>query len=669
MKRQFEIAATAASFDILSNKLYSNPSLAVLRELSTNANDSHIQAGVDLPIKLHLPRQNENYFKIRDFGKGLSETEISCIYCSFFVSTKTDDEGQTGYFGLGAKSPFAISDEFFVTSFQNGEKMVYRMSKDNGIPVYELINKTNTEEQDGIEVLIQDFKAPSNGSYFWEGLAKKFFLSTSFLPEMNLVQDDYDNLIQKRPFFQKNNISFSKESGTLLNVNVAGVGFEVEYSSVSKKLCQYLLNLSSIGIKTINIIANKSDVDITPSREELQFTDKTNLFIENKLKEIINEFDNKDHSDKELFDLQKKISNEDFTNLFKNTSKKILDLQKRISYLPFEISFYKNMRKKRLGYNTYLETYFFNTSNYYYIVDINNISKVLQNSIDLIFKENNKITILYDYLSNFLKNEDTSKASVILTKNPKETKSIFDNIGLNNKCKIVKLNEMLKGENHHREIKVNNKWVTNQSYIIDKYDYVIAKEKNMDFDNSEFICVVCNNYSNTLLSYPNQIHQLLKIFDKENQIYVLRSGSEEWCKKQVETGKAILAKTAISNLEKKYYKELYELKIKNELSKIVAQFRYFSNGIIKYFSTEFVKKPEISKIIEIFEKNDNSFYYKNLCDIELSLKDKKYIQDMNDLLKIEEKLVEKNPILLAVSNYNNNSHTNKIIAQFIEENY
>ena len=44
-ENQFSIEASAKAFMILSDGLYSNKILAVIRELSTNAYDSHVDAG------------------------------------------------------------------------------------------------------------------------------------------------------------------------------------------------------------------------------------------------------------------------------------------------------------------------------------------------------------------------------------------------------------------------------------------------------------------------------------------------------------------------------------------------------------------------------------------------------------------------------------------------
>ena len=146
MESTFNMAATAEAFQILSSNLYSNPKLAIIRELSTNAYDSHRDAGKDDdPFILHLPTPSEQFFYIRDFGTGIPEDLIYNIYVNYFTSTKSDREDQTGYFGLGSKTPFSLVDKYFVTSYSEGKKITYKMEKKNGLPKSDYIAKSCTE--------------------------------------------------------------------------------------------------------------------------------------------------------------------------------------------------------------------------------------------------------------------------------------------------------------------------------------------------------------------------------------------------------------------------------------------------------------------------------------------------------------------------------------------
>ena len=64
----YTIEATAKAFSILADQLYSNKVRAVISELSTNAYDSHVDAGNgSKPFEVHLPSNMEPTFSVRDY--------------------------------------------------------------------------------------------------------------------------------------------------------------------------------------------------------------------------------------------------------------------------------------------------------------------------------------------------------------------------------------------------------------------------------------------------------------------------------------------------------------------------------------------------------------------------------------------------------------------------
>ena len=130
----FSIKASPVAFDILSSKLYSNPILAIVRELLTNAYDSHKAAGKeDVPIKVNIPSYLEPSLIIRDYGLGLSKEDVMEMYTTFFSSTKSDSNDFTGCFGLGSKTPFSYTTSFSVNSYWNGTKYYFIATKKDEI--------------------------------------------------------------------------------------------------------------------------------------------------------------------------------------------------------------------------------------------------------------------------------------------------------------------------------------------------------------------------------------------------------------------------------------------------------------------------------------------------------------------------------------------------------
>jgi len=150
----YTIEATAKAFSILSDQLYSNKVRAVIRELSTNAYDSHVDAGRSAtPFEVHLPSSMEPHFSIRDYGTGLGHDDCMHLYTTYFRSNRTDSNDAVGCMGLGSKSPFAYSDSFTVESFFNGEHRTYNAYKnEEDEPVFALLNTQDTSEPNGLKV-------------------------------------------------------------------------------------------------------------------------------------------------------------------------------------------------------------------------------------------------------------------------------------------------------------------------------------------------------------------------------------------------------------------------------------------------------------------------------------------------------------------------------------
>lgn len=151
---QYTIALTGKTFDVLSSMLYKDPHLAIIRELSCNAYDSHVENGcVDKAFDIHLPNQLEPHFSIRDYGTGMSAEQIDSVYTKFFESTKTHSNDVVGALGLGSKSPFSYTSNYTITSWHGGLKLVYSAFKStDGIPSIALLDVSDSNDPTGLEV-------------------------------------------------------------------------------------------------------------------------------------------------------------------------------------------------------------------------------------------------------------------------------------------------------------------------------------------------------------------------------------------------------------------------------------------------------------------------------------------------------------------------------------
>ncbi len=139
----------------LLTDLYSDAELAVIREYSTNAWDSHVMAGNTNPIEITLPGPFANFFKVRDYGTGLSKDEVVRIYSQYGASTKSDSNDFNGMMGIGSKAALTYTNQFTVTAVKNGVKTIvsFTRNQDNSNSVT-IVAEMPTTESNGVEVTI-----------------------------------------------------------------------------------------------------------------------------------------------------------------------------------------------------------------------------------------------------------------------------------------------------------------------------------------------------------------------------------------------------------------------------------------------------------------------------------------------------------------------------------
>ena len=154
--RSFGIDLSGKAYSILSNDIYTDNPLAVLRELACNAFDSHIAAGTtDKPFEVWLPTSTAPNLIVKDYGVGLSHEAVMTLYPIYFLSDKNHSDEFTGGMGLGSKAPFAYTDQFTVISIHGGLKRTYSCFKNSkGIPGITFVSEEDTSEPTGLEVVV-----------------------------------------------------------------------------------------------------------------------------------------------------------------------------------------------------------------------------------------------------------------------------------------------------------------------------------------------------------------------------------------------------------------------------------------------------------------------------------------------------------------------------------
>ena len=143
---------------LLSSNLYSKPEQSFIREIVSNAWDSHVEAGtIDTPIIIKFTKiGNNTEVTIRDFGTGLSPERFQEVYCNIGSSTKRESNEFIGGFGIGKYSSLACSNTVYITSYYEGKAYIYVMVKSGNSITTNLIIEKLTEEKNGVEVTIKN---------------------------------------------------------------------------------------------------------------------------------------------------------------------------------------------------------------------------------------------------------------------------------------------------------------------------------------------------------------------------------------------------------------------------------------------------------------------------------------------------------------------------------
>jgi hypothetical protein len=254
-------AMTAHIMSVLTD-LYSDSEMAVIRELSTNAWDSHVEAGQTRPIEIRLPNAMNPYYTIRDFGVGLSVDEVERVYSQYGASTKRDSNDFNGMLGLGSKSPLTYTNQFMITARKNGVQIILSVSRmEDGRGGMTVIDTSSTLEPNGVEIQIP----VKHGHRFPEKVAQFF----KYWPQGTVLV----NKQQPQRFEGEEVVPgiFMVPNGkdTIVMGNVAYPALKPLFETQDTDNFGYTRNRNFGVVAFVEI----GDVDFTPNRESLKDKD------------------------------------------------------------------------------------------------------------------------------------------------------------------------------------------------------------------------------------------------------------------------------------------------------------------------------------------------------------------------------------------------------------
>lgn len=309
---KFSITANGKMFKILSSGIYQHKIAAIVRELSCNAFDAHVDAGTScIPFRIILPNSMHQYFEVEDFGVGMDDDAVRRIFTAYGESTKAGSNSYIGAFGLGSKTPFAYTSTFTIRARKDGVERLYSAYMgDDGSPSINLMRQTDTTECNGVKITVPVSNSVDQLRFKYES---QFILS--FFPVAPEVSDpDFTfgstSIAQK---LQKSNIVVEPMS---INSTLYSSAVYAVMGGVCYPVSRYWIstNIQDIKVEYLNKIALKSDsnrlfikfpigtLEPTVSRESLEMTPETETALIAGISEAIDELKVQDQEEIDSFD-------------------------------------------------------------------------------------------------------------------------------------------------------------------------------------------------------------------------------------------------------------------------------------------------------------------------------------------------------------------------------
>jgi len=287
---------------------YSYPISSLIRELTSNATDAHVQlaenqkkAGIDFiekPVIVKLIEKAGNkQIQFVDSGIGMSKKIVSEVYMEYLKTTKDKTNTQQGCFGMGAKTPMTYLNDTpyqMVTRF-NGTELTYMFwyglnAKNLVVPQSSLVSERPTTKDNGttisVPILNNDF------SRFVDGINEQ-------LPYFkNIVYVGEGSELMKTTAEKLNNYTLYEADTFVMRIPDGDNSMDNHYNRLHAVIDQvsYPIDITrceldyslrnSLSVLPIGIRFEIGELTVIDSREQLKYGDD-NI---KKINERINEF-------------------------------------------------------------------------------------------------------------------------------------------------------------------------------------------------------------------------------------------------------------------------------------------------------------------------------------------------------------------------------------------
>lgn len=620
---QFSIAMNAKAFRVLSDTLYQDKIGSLVREISTNAYDGHIMAGnKDEAFQIHLPDNFEPWFSVRDFGVGLSPESIRQVYTTYFMSTKDQSNETVGAFGLGAKTPFAYTDQFTITSVFDGRKTIYSAFIDgSGIPNIAEMHSEESSDRNGVEVKVavkqQDFSAFKNAVAF----QLRFF---KVKPEIiNCDNFQFTSIIEpNKSSIVSDDYVITPSYSELIAIQ-GQIGYVVDRNKILNAVADNkeirALLVSALSIKINFPIGH---IGVTASRENIEYDDRT---VNNIIQKLISMYKDVQQTAEERLEEAKTVWEKvclvrgmyshfkaaakiEFPNLIKTINN---DYQFDLSGLPFLF----NSTSRRYG-----SDYFYRISTKKLTPHDNlaivlvNCSRPLTYVLDKVYRENKENTMITIFIDKKANVEEIKKTI-------SEYLGGFDNFYLHSDyvVKQPRAARVVVSQPKTTQYLITSsggKWNrAHESELPDEFVYVEAQRGNVknfsDYDlikqffNLKKIPELSNTMNLPLLAIPVSEMKKLKDSGGVPLADFIEKVKKDVCVKDIEK---MLRKVKLLNVAK-VFSSAHSGNVRNAIKQSGVKYgkmiELAEKAVLKYRNLEFIYTNDVAEMLNIKIRIDN----------------------------------------------------------------
>ncbi len=285
-KIKMGFAADAATHlaELMSNSVYQDKYGSIVREVVSNAVDANQEARSTQKVQVKLTNVPSlsnavGEFSVRDFGPGITPNRIENIFTQYFASTKRDSNEQIGGFGIGAKSPFAYTPVFQVTTYIDGVKRSYLMEKSSAERTCTMINEIETDESNGTLITIPVYSR-ADTTQFVMAIENQLVLLGHML-SISLPGEFIFN--ESKVFDYGSFLRIEQNDRTLchngLMVSLGNVLYKIPHLDGDSYLTNFVIKL------------NIGEINPTLSREGLELNDNAKELLDQKLSQVNSVFE------------------------------------------------------------------------------------------------------------------------------------------------------------------------------------------------------------------------------------------------------------------------------------------------------------------------------------------------------------------------------------------